>query len=62
MKTAVTETVAESVETAVDTVAEKTSLLTPKNLVVAAGVSLIVVGVIYGVKKFRARQAEETAA
>lgn len=54
------EAVVEATETTVDTVAEKTVLLTPKNLAIAAGVTLVVVGVVYGVKKFRSRQVEET--
>ena len=61
MKAPVSDIVAEAAETTVDAVTEKTVLLTPKNLVIAAGVTLITVGVVYGIKKFRARQAEENA-
>lgn len=64
MKTAVTDkavdAVVETTETAIDTVAGKTSVLTPKNLIIAAGTTLVVVGIVYGIKRFRNRQVEET--
>lgn len=59
MKTAATEAVVETAETAVQVVAEKTPLLTPKTLLVAAGATLVIVGVVYGVRKFRERSTEE---
>lgn len=58
MKTAATEAVVETAETAVQVV-EKNPLLTPKTLLVAAGATLVIVGVVWGVKKYRERSAEE---
>lgn len=62
MKTAdkVAETVVEATEMAVDTVAEKTGLPTTKTIIIAAGVTLLTVGVVYGIKKFRSREVAET--
>lgn len=60
MKAAATEAVVETTETAIETVAEKTGGLTPKNLIIAAGATLVVVGVFWGVKKLRERAEEET--
>ena len=50
--------VASDIEAVVET-AKKVNLFTPKRLIIAAGVTCVVVGAVFVVKKIKAAKAEE---